>query len=50
MMRESKAEETVEKKEEEKKERTPWKPVIKEGGWRERTLLREDSWRKPDVG
>ena len=49
MMRESKAEELIEKKEEEKKEKTPWKPVIKEGGWRERALQREDSWRKPEA-
>lgn len=27
----------------------PWKPVSKEGGWRERTVQREDSWRKPDT-
>ncbi|KAI0236259.1 Eukaryotic translation initiation factor 3 subunit A [Lamellibrachia satsuma] len=25
-----------------------WRPVVKEGGWRERTRLREESWKRPE--
>ncbi|KAK2180443.1 hypothetical protein NP493_443g06025 [Ridgeia piscesae] len=25
-----------------------WKPMVKEGGWRERTRLREESWKRPE--
>ncbi|KAL5016137.1 hypothetical protein ScPMuIL_005726 [Solemya velum] len=30
---------------EESSEQRPWKPVVKEGGWREREKQREDSWK-----
>ncbi len=25
-----------------------WRPQVKEGGWRERTRLREESWKRPE--